>query len=61
MFLLAHDEHRTRRGADHALGGAADAEMFPAGETVRRDHDQVGVEFLGGFDDFVRWESGADG
>src|SRR6516164_1869112 len=60
VFLFADDEHRTRRGPDHAFGRAANRKMFPTRITVGREHDEIDVEFLGRFDDLKCGQAGAD-
>ncbi len=60
VFLLADNEHRTRRRANDPLGSAADREMFPAGVTVRRDYNQIEIKFFGGFHDLVSGQPGPD-
>ena len=54
VLLFADDEHRARSGTHDPLRGAPDAEMFPARITVGREHNQIHVHFLRGFDDFMR-------
>ena len=46
MFLFAHDQDRAGRRAHDPFGGAADAEMFPAGITMRGNDDEIDVHFL---------------
>ena len=53
VFLFAYHQHRARRRADHTLRGAPDREMLPARVAVRRDYDQIDIEFFRGFHDLV--------
>src|ERR1041385_7136062 len=52
MFALADDKHGTRRTADQAFRDAAGQHMFETGVAVRRDDNQVSVEFTRRADDF---------
>src|SRR5215472_3937314 len=54
MLFLANDENWTRRGAHDTLRRSADAEMPPTGITMRGDHDEIDVQFLGRFGDLIR-------
>src|SRR6476469_4613323 len=60
VLLLTDDEHRARSGTHDPLRGAPDAEMFPAGVAVGRDHDEVYVGLPRGFDDLMRGNAGPD-
>lgn len=60
VLLFPHHENGAWRGPYYLFGRASDAKMFPAGVAVRRDDDEIDIEFLRGLDDLVRRQSGPD-
>ena len=52
MLALTHDEHRTASMSNHALGRAAEEHVRQSRVAMRREEDEVDVEFSGGSDDF---------
>ena len=53
VFLLSNDHDGAGRGAYHAFGCAADAEMFPASVPVGRHNDEIGSGLFGELNNFV--------
>jgi hypothetical protein len=47
------DENRTYRRTRYVFRRAANSEIFPTGEAVRADHDQVGTEVVGYLNDLI--------
>ena len=54
VLVFTNHEHRAGRRPRDSGGSAANGEVFPAGETMRGDHDQVDIEFFRCFDNLMR-------
>src|SRR5229473_3020753 len=54
-------KHWTDRASYHALGHASQKQVLHSGSavTMRRHHDQVGIQVFSGRGDLASWESGA--
>ena len=53
MLQLTNNQNWAGRRPGDACRGAADGEMLPTRIAVRRNHDQIDIEFLGCFDDLM--------